>query len=263
MTGSVLSNGVESALEGRVIMLGDSHVRAFSTHAAVIPVFLGPGKQLNFLSEANAISTRRRVERAICRCPVTAQPVVSFGEAVCRYLLGRGWHLEHVGHTPARVETTLMSEARQLVDLLSSLADDHDRVIDLLLPPASLRRQQTELHRTFNDYVKHACRNTRLRALDPFVMGDWGQTGPRDWYIDAIHCGDRFAEMVTRNFWAEKAWPAIRAEADLWPAEIPGCDWLEPDSLFRCYRLREWGESLPIGVRARFGRRLRRVFRFW
>ncbi|MEC9408634.1 MAG: hypothetical protein VX549_15330 [Pseudomonadota bacterium] len=263
MTETVHADPVETALESRVVILGDSHVRAFSTQAAAIPVFLGPGKRLNFLSGANAESTRTSIARAIQRCPATSQPVLLYGEAVCRYLLGRGWHLR--GETDAchsnNAEAVLLREAEQLVGLLESLAECHDRSIDLLLPPATLRARQTGLHRRFNRYASKVSSHRRVRLLDPFEMGEWHQTGPRDWYIDAIHCGDRFATMAMQNFWSDRPWPTAPGCRDLWPLELTGFDWLEPDPLFRCYRPRDGKGRQRQGLRGRFVRRLRRAFR--
>ena len=237
----------DGALAGRVIMLGDSHVRAFSTQAAVVPVFLGPGKSLNFLSDANADTTRSRVEAAVRRSPASSRPVMLFGEAVCRHLLGRGWHLDGAGDVRPDADAVMLREATQLLDLLTDLAERYDPPIDLLPPAPSLRARQTELHRRFNACVRAEGVDGDVRVLDPFVIGDWQQTGPSDWYIDAIHCGDRFAEIALRNFWSKMAWSSHTDGVDLWPVSLADCDWLEPDSLFRCYRLRAAGDGVRWG----------------
>lgn len=73
-----------------MIVLGDSHTRAYGLNPHFTPVFLGPGKEVNFIDW-------ERVDGLLVKCTQVAkvlQPesvVLCMGEPDTRYAMGLGW----------------------------------------------------------------------------------------------------------------------------------------------------------------------------
>jgi hypothetical protein len=85
---SIFSN--KETFEGKILVIGDSHSRAFTNNDNFIPFFLGAGKEHNLLTKENK-------NRVFIKCKNTlkaidvANVLLVFSEPDCRYMLGRGW----------------------------------------------------------------------------------------------------------------------------------------------------------------------------
>lgn len=74
-----------------MIVLGDSHTRAYGGNPHFTPIFLGPGKVNNFVDWANVDSMLdkcHRIEAALSPKEV----ILCLGEPDTRYALGLGWN---------------------------------------------------------------------------------------------------------------------------------------------------------------------------
>ncbi len=80
----------KETFDGKILVLGDSHSRAFTNNHNFIPFFLGAGKQHNLLTVENK-------DRVFNKCKNTLEDIdvenvlLVFSEPDCRYMLGRGW----------------------------------------------------------------------------------------------------------------------------------------------------------------------------
>jgi len=80
----------------RIVVVGDSHTRSFAFRDNIIPVFLGPGKEIN-LDSKNKNQVFKKIKKIKKMFPIDRYDIyIYMGEPNIRFQLGFGWspHLE-------------------------------------------------------------------------------------------------------------------------------------------------------------------------
>lgn len=77
-------------LGGRILVVGDGHVRQYAGNPNFLPVFLGPAPTHNFTSDPLADAYQQKAESVISSV-LNNCIVFVLGEPDCRWALGRGW----------------------------------------------------------------------------------------------------------------------------------------------------------------------------
>ncbi|MAV30710.1 MAG: hypothetical protein CL866_06460 [Cycloclasticus sp.] len=74
-----------------MVIVGDSHVRAFGFQEGYTPIFLGPGKSYNFTSYESALKVKSSLLK-IANLIRGEELLLLFGEPDTRFALGKSWH---------------------------------------------------------------------------------------------------------------------------------------------------------------------------
>lgn len=74
-----------------IYVIGDSHTRTFANNSNFFPLFVGPGKEICFISEEHFSNVKERVARVIPHLDDSAVVMFVLGEPDTRYYLGKGW----------------------------------------------------------------------------------------------------------------------------------------------------------------------------
>ena len=80
----------------QIVIIGDSHTRGFALRDNIIPVFLGPGKEIN-LDPKNRNQVLKKLKKIKRMFPIDRYDIyIYMGEPNIRFQLGFGWspHLE-------------------------------------------------------------------------------------------------------------------------------------------------------------------------
>jgi hypothetical protein len=78
-------------MQGKIWMIGDSHVRAFSYNNNFIPFFIGEGRTHCFINDNYLSNLISKVVNIIRELKARESVVLFLGEPDTRFYLGRGW----------------------------------------------------------------------------------------------------------------------------------------------------------------------------
>ena len=74
-----------------MVVLGDSHTRAYGLNPNFMPIFLGPGKEINFIDWHNTDSLKNKCVKLEEHLNIQSV-IFCMGEPDTRYAMGLGWH---------------------------------------------------------------------------------------------------------------------------------------------------------------------------
>ena len=130
-------------------IVGDSHVRSFPIRKNIHPVFLNPGKYLNFLNDNNSFLTQNLIiqllDYATREVPKPVL-VIPFGEASTRYALNRSWEPNNCSPTVSSYKI-VENESRCFINLLNVIHEKFLNKIEIYVvtPPLTFRAGQNLL----------------------------------------------------------------------------------------------------------------------
>lgn len=169
-----------------IYIVGDSHSRAFSYNRNFIPLFLGPGKKINFISDDNMQTVKSKF--AMVHKSLAPQKVITyFGEPDTRWLLGKGWY-----PWEGSVEFVLddfRQEVNQSVDRYIQLirfARDHFAwEICVMNVTPTTRVEQNVISEYYNERLHQTCKDEGFMFL-PINS----RLFTHDLNLDDSYCGD-------------------------------------------------------------------------
>jgi len=166
-----------------IVVLGDSHVRAFARHTAFLPLFIGSGKEVCFLTDQHAVKARERILANLKR--IDPRPVMLFlGEPDTRLHLenkhgtrldGAAADEKHVAQCAARYQAVITEVRRQWAAPLL-----------IISPSPGQHPEQNALTQVYAGLMKEFCAREGIAFIDiwPHVYN------PATGAVDAVHSAD-------------------------------------------------------------------------
>jgi len=107
----------------KIVILGDSHTRAFAHRKDVYPFFLGPGGSINLKCGTEII--KQKSHDVLESLQLTENDWVFFhlGEPDCRVQLGRGWHPHKLLDVAETVDKRFLEEC--IINYMSIITGTH------------------------------------------------------------------------------------------------------------------------------------------
>ena len=171
--------------EEMTFVVGDSHARAFAHNRNFFPVFLGPGKTVNFTSDTCAKNLEEKMLKAL-KSFKAKRVLTCFGEPDTRWLLGRGWYPWDENETLRVVDTE--AEINAAVALhrgaLLKLKDAAYEVACLSVTPSE-RVDQNRVVVAYNEKLRAMCQDVGVLYLE--ITRSILQ---EDLKVDPAYCGD-------------------------------------------------------------------------
>jgi hypothetical protein len=138
-----------------MIVIGDSHVRAFAKKREISPIFIGPGKEYNFTSQHSA----ENLLKAILKLKDIIQGetvILFFGEPDTRFALGKGWHPWNFQEVNDDIDNNpfVLNCAKRYVYIISILINQIDAQFNILLPIYTTNFNQCRYIDLFNNYIQ-------------------------------------------------------------------------------------------------------------
>lgn len=176
----------------RIIVLGDSHTRAFAHRKDVYPFFMGPGSKINFNNGVQLI--KNKIRQFVDLFDLTDADWVFFhlGEPDCRLQLGAGWHPHKKMNVQSKVNKKYLIQCvSNYVSILSIVKTANLGVIGAATayPPAFaavrfFNGQIKEKVQNYFDIFEHACEGVQVKQeyRDP------------DFKRDPLHLNSKIAD---------------------------------------------------------------------
>lgn len=170
----------------QIFVAGDSHSRAFSYNPNFFPLFLGPGKEINFISDANKEHVHAKlqhVEQSIRPSKV----LTCFGEPDTRWFVGKGWYpwKNEVKLVVNDFRAELDRSADRYIDVVNRLRGDFGWDVLILNVTPTIRVEQNHLAVYLNERLAALCESNSIKflSINERLMGD-------DLILDESFCGD-------------------------------------------------------------------------
>lgn len=147
-----------------MVIIGDSHVRAFGFDQSYFPIFLGPGKENNFISYENASAVLEKL-LSLRTILENREVILLFGEPDTRFALGKGWHSWNFSEQPDDVGNNYFIErcVERYVFVLRELKKSVQADFFVLAPLLTSNPNQTNYLLNYGEI---------LRAESPFNVVD-------------------------------------------------------------------------------------------
>jgi hypothetical protein len=147
-----------------IYVIGDSHTRAFSFNANFFPLFIGAGKQNNFVDEANSKTLAENVTNVLCRMEDLKYVMFVLGEPDARFFSGQGWYPWEAKNPPdisgyqEKCHRSIIRYERMLIELLAK--KDFIPIVFNVTP--SKRELQNVVVDYYNSCLKEMCENNNF-----------------------------------------------------------------------------------------------------
>lgn len=181
-------------------VIGDSHARSFSYNSNFLPLFLGPGKNFNFVSDENLNNLINSTVKLLNLLD-PENVLFVFGEADTRYYLGKGWHpwKTTLEKTPDdfyhKVEKSIDRYARYL-EVIEKYS--FNKIILGIIP--TIRPEQNAIASYYNSELKIFTANKNIHFINVFESMLDQENKIRDEYrIDQVHASNRVQKIVEQN----------------------------------------------------------------
>lgn len=195
-------------LSDKILVLGDSHTRAFSYNDNFIPFFIGEGKGHCFVKSSNYENIKVMTFGVLSELEYTGGPVLLvFGEPDTRYYIGRGWKPweRKYGFSIGRKRKVRISFARycRFIEELRGIPD-----IDLYIlnVTPSMRLEQNKLVDYFNELLKKYCSvNQGVEFIDcnQDIYDESTHEVKSEFYDDPVHLNLKLQLLVEEWFIAK------------------------------------------------------------
>ncbi len=140
----------------KIFVIGDSHTRAFSFNINFLPLFLGAGKEHNFISEENKNRVQAKVEDIIDKFKPKFV-LFYLGEPDTRFYLGQGWYPWEGDESEYRTDVSneIQESATRYIALLDHLSTKFIKTSFFFLnvTPTSIQKQN-QITNKLNSYLK-------------------------------------------------------------------------------------------------------------
>ena len=155
-----------------IYVIGDSHTRSFANNHNFFPLFIGPGKEMCFISDAHLNELKKRVSAALKNLEDNAPVLFVLGEPDTRYYLGKGWTpWEPVTSEEIAEPFELLSRSAQRYgDFLTWAKKNFNIQILVFNITPSERIQQNKYVDCFNKKLRIICSNNKIPFID--IMED-------------------------------------------------------------------------------------------
>jgi len=189
-----------------ILVLGDSHVRAFSGSASFLPVFLGPGKENCFLDDQRSENLKCKLSDVL-DVVHRANILLVLGEPDSRFYLGYGWYPWKVMREGEGVKVSatmrrgIEASARRYCELLDLIAHRETNTYAVLSVIPTERKIQNHLAGMFNDILRHACKQRNICFVD--ICADLvNHLGELDvtFRLDPVHLNTKIQRLVAARF---------------------------------------------------------------
>ena len=180
-----------------MIVIGDSHVRAFAEKKDINAIFVGPGKEYNFTSAFFADN----VMRAILSIKDIIQGetvILFFGEPDTRFALGKGWQPWDFQEVKDDINNDIfvLNCAKRFINVFSKLINQIDADLNILLPVYTSNLNQCRYIDLFNNYIlqKMTCNviDINFEVSKNGVLNKFYQ-------LDIIHSNNEIVEVVLKK----------------------------------------------------------------
>ena len=179
-----------------IAVLGDSHSRAFSFNENFFPIFLGPGKTMNFVNDQNLNQLKSAVSKALSALEVD-RLILYLGEPDTRYFLGKGWYpWEPKEDYKVDVSGAIDASMKRYSSLLDSLPADKEFVILNVTP--SRREEQNKIVDIYNKELAllSSSRNIPFIQINSEIYSDDDLLIKDKYYSDHVHMELSIQELV-------------------------------------------------------------------
>lgn len=190
-----------------LLVIGDSHVRSFSQSTAFLPIFIGAGNQINFISRSSAADTIKTILSVLGALNKQCEKrvIVYASEPATR-----------IGGSS---EFPLRERAEALVECLDAIRKAYAlEPIAIAAPPTSVSAQNVR-SLDFNRHLRAACDREGILCVDL-----WEETAEpnRDgfgikpkFFADGIHLGTAFGDLVREFLSSKNIFPGPATHVDL------------------------------------------------
>lgn len=186
-------------VEETTFVVGDSHARAFAHNRNFFPLFLGPGKTVNFTSESCAVNLEERMLKAL-KSFKAKRVLTCFGEPDTRWLLGRGWY--PWDETSSLRSVDLEDEMKAALALhraaMEKLKTADYEVACLSVTPSE-RIDQNHVVLAYNNGLRAVCQDLGVLFVEitTDILQEDGRANP-DYCGDHVHMNNQIQPLVER-----------------------------------------------------------------
>lgn len=150
-----------------LLVLGDSHCRAYAFNRNFVPLFLGMGKTHCFISKETEQILKKDTAKAMQAIPGNRVLLV-LGEPDTRYYLGKGWYpwkneLQPIIKNKSELVTQSIVRYERYLRWLR-LNYNNEFIVCSVVP--TIRKQQNEICDLFNQELRNICSFLQLSFID-------------------------------------------------------------------------------------------------
>lgn len=226
----------------KILVLGDSHSRAFSFNPNFFPIFLGPGKEMNFVNDKNLKLLEKSILRVLKTFNLTADSkiILYLGEPDTRFYLAGDWYpwkqeeLELDENYKEKVRDSIIRYEKLLDTIIGKISNP---IIMNVTP--SRRTEQNKVVDYFNAKLAELCSTRGFEFLDinNSIYSNDEKVIQDVYYLDQVHMNTRIQVLVEKRLMdlAYIESPAY-SKTELTNEEIQGKYGF--DKRFGCYTLK-------------------------
>lgn len=150
-----------------IYVIGDSHTRAFSFNSNFFPLFVGAGKENNFVNETNSITLTKNIFNVLSKIEVVKYVMFVIGEPDARFFSGQGWYPWESKTPPdisdyqKKCHLAIVRYEKMLKELLAKI--NFKPIIFNVTP--SKRQQQNIVVNYYNSCLKKMCENNKFHFV--------------------------------------------------------------------------------------------------
>lgn len=188
----------KTKLTREVLVIGESHARAYSFNKNFFPVFIGAGKEFNFTSSECYAAIKSSTKRVLNEIEVN-HVLLTFGEPDCRFYMGLGWYPWEGEETKLTKDASLLlkDSIERYKNYLTWLTNQSKSVYVQPVAPSMFKRQD-EYARVFNNQIRSFCETNRNLYFLSSLEGTLWSTGDRiaEFYGDHVHLNTKIQDVV-------------------------------------------------------------------
>ncbi len=183
-----------------ICVLGDSHSRAFAHNSNFFPMFLGAGKEHNFISEENAARVASKIPAVLSHIKSLKEVIFVLGEPDTRYYTGQGWYPWESTLDPditgyqAKVNSSVTRYETMLKSLQKTIR--FEPVIFNVTPSQRILQNVVVDH--YNEQLKQMCGSNGYRFIyinDKLYSGDANIIHDK-YYGDNVHMNNKIQPLI-------------------------------------------------------------------
>jgi len=198
-----------------IAVIGDSHTRSYACNSAFTPLFIGPGKENNFIDEASANTYLKRATKVLQQLRVNTV-LLLFGEPDARYSLGCGWYpWDHRNETSGQQRGPKFDpipHVERMERVYNKLAERFSSTTFFVptIHPVGFEAENVPI-KALNDALRYRMSDVIIDVWDRLYINDRAVPGL---LADQVHATDYIQKPVFEKICEKKVLSILFAERD-------------------------------------------------
>ncbi|MDA7803428.1 phytanoyl-CoA dioxygenase family protein [Crocinitomix sp.] len=229
----------------KIAVIGDSHSRSYSFNDNFIPLFVGQGKEYNFVSDHNLNNVIKGVERVLPNIR-EKKVLLIFGEPDTRFYLGKGWTpwTEDGEDDLSNYDTLINESAERYRSLIRYIKKKFDKEIYICNITPSLRSNQNLLVKNFNNRMSIISNDEGVNFVD-IGTDKFSIEEIKEIMGDTVHCSNKIQTYVENWFIKNELLTKSKYNKSDWNNKEVQSQF-DYDKRFGCYKLKTMNQNIYI-----------------